>query len=132
MWQRIDLSDVGLSFAYPRLTPEGQHVVVDDVRIHVQSLDGRRVYLEVSRQWNLSAAQAHERERAYVRDRHGAVVEPLEQTTFAGWPAQSFSCEWAKTRRVFTYVERGEWLYQIVHDPDSALDVDILGTLRLQ
>jgi hypothetical protein len=131
-WQAIDLPDLGVSFRFPRLTPTGQHVVVVDLRIHVQSQGGREVYLEVSRVQGLTAAEAYTQESAFVRDRHGAHVGPLVSATFAGWPAYTFSFRWADTHRVLTYVERGEWLYRVVHDPNSAPDLEILGTIQLQ
>ena len=88
------------------------------------------MYFEVSRRQDLTAEKAYTREGAFVRDSHGALVGPLAPATFAGWPAYTFSCRWADSPRILTYVERGEWLYRFVHDPNSVLDLEILGDIQ--
>ena len=50
-WQRIDLPELGLSSDYPRLTADGQDVVVDDLRIHIRSRDGRQVKILATLRW---------------------------------------------------------------------------------
>ena len=130
-WRTLELPGGGLSFRYSATTPSGQPVNVDDVRVHLQSLDGVELYLEVSRHLGATAQATYEQEAAFVAERLGADVGPLVETTFAGHPAQEFTFGWADKRRTIVLIEREGWLSRVVYDPTSPLDLAVLETLTL-
>jgi hypothetical protein len=130
-WHRVRLSELGLTFDYPQRTPGGHAVEFDDVRVHACSADGDEVYFELSRHLDLTAQAQYEREREFVSSRLGADVTPLTPTTLASLPAQEFGAVWDGNERRFVLVERGRWLYRVVYDPRSPLNVAVLESIRI-
>ena len=131
-WQRVELPEVGLAFGYPRSTPKGQAVELDDVRVHARSVDGEEAYFELSRHLDATALLRYESERDFVVARYGAEVTPLTATSLDGLPAQEFTVSWGDTVRRFVLVERGRWLYRVVYDPRSPLNLAVLETIRIR
>lgn len=98
-WRRVDLADVGLAFGYPRRTPSGQAVELDDVRLHARSEDGAETYFELSRHLDATAPARYEEERDLLSARDGAAVTPLTARTFNELPAHEFSATFGETIR---------------------------------
>lgn len=130
-WETWAVPGTGLSFRLPAVAPSGAPVDLDDVRLHFRSRDTDEVYGEVSRHLLVSASSFFERESAFVVERYGATVEPLQSTVFAGGPAWAYSFAWADKKRQVVLVERGDWLYRIVVDPASDLSRAVLATVEL-
>ena len=130
-WRVLDLPGGGLTLRYPAVTGSGQPVSIDDVRVHLQSLDGNELYLEVSRHLGAATQPTYEQERAFLGERLAAEVGPLEPTTFAGHEAQAFSFTFSEKQRTIVLVERDGWLFRVVYDPSSALDLAVLETVTL-
>jgi hypothetical protein len=131
-WEAVAVPGSGLTFRYPPTTPEGAPVVLDEVRVHLQSRGTDEVYAEVSQHVGTSAAEQYERERAFAVERLGATVEPLEPTTFAGRPAWRYAFAFDGKRREFVLVEDGDLLYRIVHDPASELSRTVAESVELR
>jgi len=131
-WQHVDLPEVGLAFGYPRRTPNGQAVELDDVRVHARSEDGEEAYFELSRHLGATALRRYEDERDFLVARYGAEVTPLTATTLDGLPAQEFTAAFGDTLRRFVLVERGRWFYRVVYDPRSPLNLAVLETIRIR
>lgn len=130
-WPTLELPGGGLAFRYPATTASGQPVSIDDVRVHLQSVDGAELYLEVSRHLGATAEASYAQERAFVAERFGAHVTALTSTTFAGVAALEFSFAWADKRRTIVLTERDGWLFRVVYDPTSLLDLAVLETVTL-
>ena len=131
-WERCALPGLGLSFSYPAATTSGAPIDLDDVRIHLQSRGTDEVYAEVSQHRGVSAADFYELECGFARERLGATVDPLEETTFAGRPAWRYAFSFQGKRRVFVLIEDGDQLYRIVHDPESELSRAIAESVELK
>ena len=121
----------GLTFSYPATTPQGAPVVLDDVRIHLQSRGTNEVYAEISQHRGVSAAELYEQERGFALERLGATVDPLEETTFVGRPAWRYAFSFQGKRRVFVLIEDGDRLYRIVHDPESELSRAVAESVQI-
>jgi hypothetical protein len=130
-WEELRLSNFGLTLQYPTSTPSGQQVRFDDIRLHAQSEDGREVYFEVTRHLNMPAASLYEKERETVINLRQAIVTDLAKTTFAELPAHEYSFTWNGNERKVVLVEHGEWLYRVIYDPRSPINLDIVATIRL-
>lgn len=130
-WRSLELPGGGLALRYPTTTPDGRPVTVDDVRVHLQSVDGAAVYFEVSRHLGASARATYEQERGFLEERLAAEVGPLTPTTFAGTPAFECAFSFGEKQRAILLLERDGWLYRIVYDPTSALDLAMLETVTL-
>ena len=130
-WEVVELPGTGVSFCFPPTTPEGAPVVLDEVRVHLQSRGSNEVYAEVSHHVGATVAEVYEREHAFAVERLGAEVEPLEKTTFAGRPAWRYAFAFDGKRRVFVLLEDGDRLVRIVYDPDSELSREVAESVRL-
>jgi hypothetical protein len=130
-WQHVELPEAGLAFGYPRSTPKGQAVELDDVRVHARSEDGEEAYFELSRHLEATALRRYEEERDFLVARYGAEVTGLTATTLDGLPAQEFTAAFGDTVRRFVLVECGRWLYRVVYDPRSTLNLAVLETIRI-
>lgn len=130
-WRSIELPGGGLAFRFPATTPDGQPVTVDDVRVHLQSVDGAAVYFEVSRHVGARVQATYEQERAFLEERLAAEVGPLSPSTFAGTSAFECAFSFGEKQRAIVLLERDGWLYRIVYDPTSALDLAMLETMTL-
>ncbi|HEY5786714.1 MAG TPA: hypothetical protein VIT65_18260 [Microlunatus sp.] len=130
-WRRVEIPDLGLAFGYPCRTPGGQVVWLDDVRLHACSEDGVEAYFELSRHLDTTAVARYEEERDFLLARYEAAVTPLTAGTFHEMPAHDFSAAFGDTARTFVLVERGRWLYRVVYDPRSQLNLAVLETIRI-
>ena len=131
-WHEVRLADFGLAFGYPRRTPSDGAVEFDDVRLHARSADGKEVYFELSRHLDVTADEMYERERDFIVGRYGAEVTPLTGTTIDSLPAQEYSASWGDTERRFVVAEHGPWLYRVVYDPRSPLNVAVRDSVRIE
>lgn len=130
-WQRVEIPDLGLAFSFPRQTPSGQAVELDDVRLHACSGDGVEAYFELSRHLDATATTRYEEERDSLVARYSAEVTPLSSLTFHDRPAHEFSAAFGDTTRAFVLIESGPWLYRVVYDPRSPLNHAVLETIRI-
>ena len=130
-WRRVEVPDIGLTFDYPRRTPSGQAVRLDEVRLHACSDDGAEAYFELSRHLDVTAVARYEEECHLLLARDGAAVTRLTATTFHEMPAHEFSVTFGDTARTFVLVERGRWLYRVVYDPRSTINLAVLATIRI-
>ena len=130
-WTRVAIPDLGLAFGYPRRTPGGQAVRFDDVRLHARSEDGVEAYFELSRHLDATAVARYEQERDLLVARYDAAVTPLTARTFNQMTAHEFSATFTDIVRTFVLVERGRWLYRLVCDPRSPLNLAVLETIRI-
>ena len=105
-WEVCAVAGSGATFRYPPTTPEGAPVVLDEVRVHLQSRGTNEVYAEVSHHLGSTAAELYERERAIAAERLGAAADPLEETTFAGRPAWRYAFAWEGKRRASSIASR--------------------------
>ena len=128
--EELQVSNFGLSLQYPISTPSGQQVRFDDIRFHAQSEDGREVYFEVTRHLNMTAASVYEKERESVVEQRQATVTELEKANFVELPAHEYSFTWNGNERKVVLVEHGEWLYRVIYDPRSPINLDIVATIR--
>ena len=129
-WEEVQLSNFGLSLRYPTSTPSGQQVRFDDIRLHAQSEDGSEVYFEVTRHLNMTAASLYQKERDSVFSQRQAMVTDLSKTTFAESPAHEYSFTWNGKERKVVLIEQAEWLYRVIYDPRSPVNLDIVGTIQ--
>ena len=102
------------------------------MRLHARSEDGEEAYFELSRHLDATALRRYEDERDFIVARYGAEVTPLTGTTLDGLPAQQFTAGWGDTVRRFVLAERGRWLYRVVYDPRSPLNLAVLETIRIR
>ena len=130
-WRRVEIPDLGLAFSYPSRTPGGQEVRLDDVRLHARSEDGIETYFELSRHLDMTAGGRYRKERDFLLTRYDAVVTLLTAGTFHQMPAHTFSAAFGDTARTFVLIERGRWLYRVVYDPRSRLNLAVLETIRI-
>jgi hypothetical protein len=130
-WKVCAVPGSGVTFRHPATTPEGAPVVLDEVRVHLQSRGTDELYAEVSQHAGTTAAELYERERTFAVERLGAEVEPLEETTFAGRPAWRYAFAFSGKRRVFVLVEDGDRICRVVHDPDSELSRAVAESVEL-
>ena len=50
--------------------------------------------------------------------------------TFAVLPAYQYSFTWNGNERKVVLVEQAEWLYRVIYDPESPINLDIVGTIH--
>jgi hypothetical protein len=119
----------GLSLSHPVTTPSGRSVIADDIRVHLVA-EGGELYFEVSRRQG-HTSDAYRREREHLID-EGAEVSELVPAELNGWPAQEFTAAFPHKTRTFLLCERPPWLYRLVYDPKSALNLEVLSTIRIE
>ena len=129
-WEELRLSNFGLTLQYPTSTPSGQQVRFDDIRLHAQSEDGTEVYFEVTRHLNMPAASLYEKERDSLISLRQAMVTDLSKTNLAGLPAHEYAFTWNCNERNIFLVEQAEWLYRVIYDPRSPINVEIVGSIQ--
>jgi hypothetical protein len=127
----VELHDAGIRLRFPATTPSGHAVDLDDVRLHLRSRDSDELYLEVSRHLGLDPLASWERERAFVAERLGALVDEPEPAAFNGREALRYAFRWEGHERVVHLVVIGEWLYRVIHDPAAPLAPAVLATIEL-
>lgn len=75
-WQPFAFPQLPVRFRYPHTTPQGQPVLLDELRIHFRSKESSEVYFELSRNLNFSAHEVYEREKRFVEEGlEGGVVD---------------------------------------------------------
>ena len=130
-WQEFTLPGFGLRLHYPTSASDGDPVRMDDARFHFRTMSSPEIYFEVSRHLGRGAREFYEREAAAIRraDPHVTISEPVD-TSFAGSDALRFVVTFTDRERAFTLVERGGYLYRVIYDPRSAVNLDIMATIE--
>ena len=57
-------------------------------------------------------------------------AKEVRETTFAGFPAYQFSIQWPGKERIIIFIDRGDILYRIIHDPVSPINKKILENIQ--
>lgn len=132
-WVTLDIAGSGIRLRYPVVSPEGQAIDVDQLRVHARTRGSREIYFEVSKEHGVTARQRYDRERqALERAPVAPQISELTPTTAAGREAYRFTATWPDRERVFTLIEKGGVLYRTVHDPGSPINEQIVATLELE
>jgi hypothetical protein len=131
-WQTFSLPGFALQFRYPRTTPNGHDVEMDEMRAHFRSQGSEEAYFEISRHVHTTARAVYDRERGFVTDQlAGGEVSTLQPGTIAGQPAHEFRIRWEGGERVVILLEHQEYVYRFVYDPRSEVNRHVLATMDL-
>jgi hypothetical protein len=130
-WVRF--SGFGVEFEYPA---DGARRDEAPQRVHIQSPDRQELYFEVARFAGLTPEAEYERHKPYLEGRFGAhAVTELAETTHVGSPAWTYSFNWAEDGRPMArtalLLQIGADTCRVIRDPRSALNDEVLATLRL-
>lgn len=132
IWQTFTFPGFELQFQYPQTTPSGHAVDMDEIRVHFRSRESPELYFEVSRHLHLSADAVYEREKGFIMDRlKECEVSALKPITFASQPAYEFSFRWTDGERAVILIEKQEYLYRVIYDPRSQLNLQVLATIQI-
>ena len=72
----------------------------------------------------------YEKERDSVINQRQATVTDLAKTTLAELPAHEYSFTWNGNERKVILVVQAEWLFRVIYDPSSPINLDIVATIR--
>ena len=130
-WTRF--SGLGVEFEYP---PGDAQRDEGSERVHLQSADRRELYFEVARFRGLVPAAEYARHKPYLEQRFGeGAVTALTETSHGDSPAWTYSFHWEEDgrpmERTALLLPLGADTCRIIRDPRSALNDDVLATLKL-
>lgn len=136
-WKTLLSHELQVELIYPDPTPKGFEVVIHErktdtsYRAHLISEGSDEVYFEVGVYPNLPVTQAIELFLADVSKRIERLqAKEVKETTFADFPAYQFSIQWPGKERVIMFIDKGEILYRIIHDPTSLINQKILESIN--
>ncbi|HET9909376.1 MAG TPA: hypothetical protein VFQ23_22200 [Anaerolineales bacterium] len=136
-WLHFTDSRIALALQYPKVTPQGNLVELDEnheqdtVRVHFRSTGSREVYFEITKYQDLSPQMEYEQHKENLERRPEKFV--LTDFREIGWmsqPAYEYSLRWSQGSRVVRLIEFENSTYRVLYDPFSPLNVQILLTLR--
>lgn len=132
----ITLTEPGftLTLRHPATTPSGHPVELRrpaPQRVHLVSPGSDEVYFELGRYPETTPEMAYARFTADVAAQiPGAAFSALRAGMLAGRPAFTFSVQLPDRRRVVWLLPAEDALYRLVYNPQSALNEQILATVR--
>lgn len=136
-WKTLLSHELQVELIYPALTQKGFEVVIHErktdtsYRAHLISEGSDEVYFEVGVYQNLPVMQAIELFLADVSQRIEQLqAKEVKETTFEGFPAYQFSIQWPGKERNIMFIDRGDILYRIIHDPASLINQKILKSIK--
>ena len=136
-WKTLLSQELQVELNYPDPTPDGFEVLIHErgtdtsYRAHLISEGSDEVYFEVGVYQNLPARQAVELFLVDVSQRIEQLqAKEVRETTFAGFPAYQFSIQWPGKERIIIFIDRGDILYRIIHDPVSPINKKILENIQ--
>ena len=136
-WKTLLSQELQVELNYPDPTPDGFEVLIYErvtdtsYRAHLISEGSDEVYFEVGVYQDLPVRQAVELFLADVSQRIEQLqAKEVRETTFAGFPAYQFSIQWPGKERIIIFIDRGDILYRIIHDPVSLINKKILEKIQ--
>lgn len=126
-----------LQFMYPATTPQGWRVEMAEgkqggvLRVHLTSPGSQELYFEVTEYAGLSAVgEYRQHTQALAKQYSELEVTELRATSLAGLPAYAYLLHWPDRERKVILVEKGEVTYRILYDPQSALNEQLLSSVK--
>lgn len=126
-----------LLLEYPHFGTDGESVEQIDtgqgevLRVHIRTPKSREIYFEISRYRTLPAGVEYHQHKENLKKRFPKLrMTGLTKTSLADLPAYHYSFEWEFGSRTVILVERCEALYRILFNPDHAINLQILASLR--
>jgi hypothetical protein len=136
-WLQVTRPDLGLTFSYPEVTPQGQTVERGDepfrryARIHLSSPDREELYVEIVRFDDLAPEDEYRTHRSFLDRRFGSdAVTALTETSWQGQQAWAYGFRWEGGERAVSLIQVDGETYRIIYDPRSALNSDVIATLK--
>lgn len=136
-WNSFKDPRFSLQFNYPSQGSDGEGVDVVEtqqdgvLRAHVLTPKSREIYFEVTQYDALPALFEYQRHRENLLKQFDSfTISALIESVCASLPAYEYSFEWHHGRRVVLLVERGAWTYRLLYNPQAAVNMQILSTVR--
>ncbi len=138
-WHRFSDPDFGVTFSFPDSSPAGYEIkrklwkTGEMNRIHLSSPESSELYFELT--CYLKELDP-ERGRKMLVDENRQRFQnfnatPLEESSAAPVPAQSFTFSWREAARHVLFFDFNKLTYRIIFDPQSQLNHQILSTVKL-
>lgn len=137
-WQMFTNPTFKLHFRYPLTTPQGHTIERSEeqnetiTRVHIVSQESQEVYFEVMQYPDLAPQEEYQRHRAVLEKRFASEtfsISPLHASSLDGIAAQQYSFKWNQTARVVTLIQQERVTYRFIHDPNSAINWQILESV---
>lgn len=137
-WQIFSDPKFKIYFKYPDPTPQGYSVEKaegqreDAIRVHLSSPQSQELYFEVTRFVNLAPKEEYQRHKDFLTQQfENLSITDLEESQLETLAAQTYTFAWPEKERKVVLVQKDQATYRILYDPRSALNTEVLATLKL-
>ena len=103
----------------------------ESVRVLFASRDGRELYFEITKYFDLPVQVEYKRHKESLKKRlEQFSTSDLKEIRWMSQPAYEYSFKWNHGARIVRLIETENATYRILYDPKSPLNAQILSTIQ--